>query len=104
MVKRNCVFKNMRRKVRAYVRTCDICQQGKADTHLPRGKMGHLEIPVMKWESVSVDFISLPETTSRSSEVLIDEIFAVTDRATKMVVLMPCSSRWNAAELADDFW
>ena len=65
MVKRNYVFKGMRRKVRAYVRTCDVCQRVKADTHLPRGKMWHLEIPVRKW-SVSVDFISLPETTSRS--------------------------------------
>ena len=45
-------FKGMRRKVREYVRTCDVCQRGKADTHLPRGKMGHLEIPVRKWESV----------------------------------------------------
>ena len=51
-VKRNYVFKNTRRNVRAYGRTCDICQLGKADTHLPRGKMGHLEIPVRKWESV----------------------------------------------------
>ena len=23
---------------------------------------------------------------------------------TKMVVLIPCSSRWNAAEVADNFW
>ena len=40
MVKRKYVFKNMRRKVRAYLRTCDICQRGKADTHLPREKWG----------------------------------------------------------------
>ena len=86
MVKRNYVFRSMRRNVRAYVRTCDICQRWKADTHLPRGKMGHLEILVRKWESVSVDFISLPETTSRSSDVLVDEILTVTDRTTKMVV------------------
>ena len=65
--------------------------------------MGHLEIPVRNWESVSVDFISLPETTSRSSDVTVDEILTVTDRATKMVVLIPCSSRWNAAEVADNF-
>ena len=104
MVKRNHVFKNMRRNVRAYVRTCDICQRGKADTHLPRGKMGHLEIPVMKCKSVSVDFISLPETTSRSSDVLVDEILTVNDMASKMVVLIPCSSRWNAAKVADNFW
>ena len=64
--------------------------------------MGHLEIPVRKWESVSVDIISLPETTSRSSDVMVGEILTVTDRATKMVVLIPCSSRWNAAEVADN--
>ena len=104
MVERNYVFKGMRRKVRAYVRTCYVCQGWKADTHLPRGKMGHLEIPVTKWESVSVDFISLPETTSRSSDVMADKILTVTDRATKMVVLIPCSSQWNAAEVADNFW
>ena len=76
------MFKCMRHKVRAYVRTCDVCQRGKADTHLLRGKMWHLEIPVRKWESVSVDFILLPETTSRSSDVTVDEILTVTDRAT----------------------
>ena len=96
-MKRNYVFKNMRRKVRAYWRTCDICQQWKADTHLSRGKMGHLEIPVRKWESVSVEFMSLLETTSRSSDVMVDEILTMTDMATKVVVLIPCSSRWNAA-------
>ena len=41
---------------------------------------------------LSVDFISLSETTSRSSDVTVDEILTVTDRATKMVVLVPCSS------------
>ena len=35
---------------------------------------------------------------------MVDEILTVTDRATKMVVLIPCSSRWNAAEVADNFW
>ena len=93
MVKRNYVFKNMRRKVRAYARRCDICQRGNADTHLPRGKMGHLETPVRNLESVSVELISLPETTSRSSDVLVDEILTVTDMASKMVMLIPCSSR-----------
>ena len=30
----------------------------------------------------------------------VDQILTVTDRATMMVVLIPCSSRWNAAEVA----
>ena len=51
-----------------------------------------------------MDFISLPETTSRSSDVLVDDILTATDKVTKMVVLLPCSSRCNAAEVADNFW
>ena len=86
----------MRRKVRAYVRSCDVSQRGKADTHLPRGKMGHLEMLVRKWESVSVGFISLPEVSLPATSVTVDEILTVTDRATNMVVLLPCNSRWNA--------
>ena len=35
---------------------------------------------------------------------MVDEILTVTDRATKIMVLIPCSSRWNAAEVADNFW
>ena len=34
----------------------------------------------------------------------VDEILTVTYRDTKMVVLIPCSSRWNAAEVVDNFW
>ena len=60
-------------------------------------------MPVRKCESVSVDLISLPETTSRSSNVMVDEIWTVTDMATKMVVLIPCNSRWNAAEVTNNF-
>jgi len=35
---------------------------------------------------------------------LVDEILTVTDMATKMVGIIPCSSRWNAADVADNFW
>ena len=104
IVKLKYVFRKMRRKVRAYVRSCDVSQRGKADTHLPRNKMGHLEMLVRKWESVSVGFISLPEVSLPATSVTVDEILTVTDRATNMVVLLPCNSRWNAAEVADNFW
>ena len=39
-----------------------------------------------------------------SCEVLVDEILTVTDRTTKIVVLIQCSSRRNAAEVTDNFW
>ena len=31
---------------------------------------------------------------------MVDEMLTVTDRATKMVVIIPCNTRWNAAEMA----
>ena len=34
---------------------------------------------------------------------MVDEILTVTDMTTKMVVSIQCSSRWNAAEVADNF-
>ena len=103
IVKRKYVFRKMRRKVMAYVRSCDVSQRGKADTHLPRNKMGHLEMLARKSESVSVDIILLPKVSLPTTSVTVDEILTVTDRATNMVVLLPCNSRWNAAEVADNF-
>jgi hypothetical protein len=103
MLKRNHIFGNMLRKVRAYVRTCDICQRGKADTRLPRGHAQSLEIPVRKWESISVDFISLPATVFGGS-CEVDEVLTVTDRATKMVHLIPCHHTMDARTVAQLFW
>ena len=37
MVPQTYLVNNVPQKVRAYVRTCDTCQPGKADTHLKRG-------------------------------------------------------------------
>ena len=36
--------------------------------------------------------------------MLVDEVLNVTDCAIKMVVLIPRSSRWNAAKVGDNFW
>ena len=89
LVKRLYTFRHLRRMVRWYVRTCDVCQKGKADTRLPRGHRQNLEVPMRKWESISMDFVALPLEGSQEGpeEVMpVDEILTVTDRASKMVV------------------
>ena len=35
---------------------------------------------------------------------MVNEILTITDKTNKMVVLIPRSSRCNAAEVADNFW
>ena len=96
-------FKNMKRKVRAFVRSCDICQRGKAETHFPRWHMQNLEIPVRKWESISVDFVALPVAVYCDVHE-VNEILTVTDRATKMVHLIPCHNTMDAGTVAELFW
>ena len=74
----------------------------KADTRLPRGHAQCLEIPVRKWESVSVDFVSLPVAVL-GGQMEFDEVLTVTDRATKMVHLIPCHHRLVARSVAELF-
>ena len=58
-----------------------------------------------KWESISLDFIALPvELCGRGEGERFDEVLTVTDRATKMVHLIPCHSNMDAGEIAELFW
>ena len=99
MLKRTYMFPRMKREVRAYVQTCDICQRVKADTHLPRGHLENLELPIRKWMTVNMDFVYLPPIPS-DAEITFDLVLTVTDRATKMVHLIPCSTKNNAFDIA----
>jgi hypothetical protein len=61
--------------------------------------------PQRRWGSVSIDFVSGLEMTARG----MDAIMSVTDRSTKMVHLVPLSSKGsNAATVArlfvDNVW
>jgi hypothetical protein len=64
--------------------------------------MQNLEIPVRKWESISVDFVALPVAVFDGHEV--NEVLTVTDRATKMVHLIPCHNTLDAGTVAELFW
>jgi hypothetical protein len=104
MLKRSQVFTNLRWKVKAYVLSCDVCQRAKADCHLPRGHVQNIEIPVKKWDSISMDFVSFPPTRLTDGDREYDEILTITDRATKMVTLIMCQSTWSAAQVAERFF
>ena len=58
LVRRKYVLAHLKDCVRKYVRSCDLCQRFKADHHLPRGYIENLEIPVQRWQSISLDWIN----------------------------------------------
>ena len=102
LLKRGYLFKGMTWKINQYVRTCDICQRCKADLHLPRGHTQLLEVPVQKWDSVSIDFVTMPKDlqVDPDDSFAMNEILTVTDQATKMVILLPCSNTMTAHDVA----
>ena len=53
----------MKRDVAWYVERCLTCRKVKAKHQRPHGKMQPLDIPVWKWEDITMDFIiKLPRT------------------------------------------
>ena len=93
---------NLKELVRNYVRSCDVCQKFKTDHHLPRGYIESLEIPEYRWQSLSMDWTSLPAITIEGT--LFDEVLTVTDRATKMVHLIATNSHSTAIQTAQLFF
>ena len=58
-------WNGIKREVSDFVARCLTCQQVKIEHQRPTGKIQPLEIPVWKWEEVTMDFVvGLPTTTS----------------------------------------
>ena len=69
----------MKRDIAAYVASCLVCQQVKAEHQHPAGMMQPLPIPEWKWDHITMDFIvGLSRTTSGK-----DAIWVIVDRLTK---------------------
>ena len=79
LVTREWYWPGMYEDVKAYVAHCDSCQRVKARNTLPAGLLHPLQIPVRKWQSLSMDFITnLPKTPNGN-----DAIWVVVDRLSK---------------------
>nr|GFD43430.1 transposon Ty3-I Gag-Pol polyprotein [Tanacetum cinerariifolium] len=70
----------MKRDVATFVSKCLICQQVKIEHQRASGLLQQLDIPVWKWDGISMDFVTgLPQTQRRH-----DAIWVVVDRLTKL--------------------
>lgn len=61
---------HMKQQVAEYVSKCLTCQKVKFEHKRPQGEIQPLEIPVWKWDSISMDFISrLPRTPNGNNMI-----------------------------------
>jgi Integrase zinc binding domain len=84
-------------ELKAYVRSCDSCQRNKtSDNQKPIGLLKPLEIPTVRFEQVSMDFItSLPEIKSNH-----DAVIVIVDKLTKLVMFIPTRTEMDTVATA----
>jgi hypothetical protein len=72
-------------ELKAYVRSCDSCQRNNTSNQKPIALLKPLEITTMRFEQVSMDFITtLPETRANH-----DAVMVIVDKLTKLVMFIP---------------
>ena len=98
-LKQNFFWPRMKKDTLEYVKKCLTCQKVKAERVKIPGKLQPLDIPKMKWECISMDFITgLPKTTGN-----FDSIFVVVDKLTKVAHIIPVKTTTTAADIAHIF-
>ncbi|GJX44315.1 putative reverse transcriptase domain-containing protein [Tanacetum coccineum] len=76
---------NMKANIATYVSKYLTCVKVKAEHQKPSGLLQQPEIPVWKWERITMDFVSgLPRTPSGY-----DTIWVIVDRLTKSAYFLP---------------
>jgi hypothetical protein len=90
-------WRDMRRDIAHYVACYDTCSRVKIEHEKPAGLLKLLEIPVWKWEDISMDFVvGLPRTPKGN-----DSVWVIVDRLTKVAHFVPVKTRYAIEKLAE---
>jgi ribonuclease HI len=90
-------WKDMRRDIAHYMAYCDTCSRVKIEHQKHAGWLKPLEIPVWKWEDISMDFVvGLPRTPREN-----DSIWVIVDRLTKVAHFVPVKTQYQTERLAE---
>ncbi|KAL5721369.1 Mre11 complex subunit Nbs1 [Ranunculus cassubicifolius] len=84
-MKRTFWWEGMKRDVSDFVSKCMVCQMVKAERKHPAVLLHPLEIPVWKWEDISMDFVDGLPRSRRGNE----SIWVIVDRLTKSAHFIP---------------
>ena len=86
----------MKTDIASYVSKCLTCSKVKAEHQRPSGLLEQPEVPVWKWDSIAMDFITkLPRTSSGN-----DSIWVIVDRLTKSAHFLPIREDFKVEKLA----
>ncbi|GJS73548.1 putative reverse transcriptase domain-containing protein [Tanacetum coccineum] len=86
---------NMKADIATYVSKCLTYAKVKAEHQKPSGLLQQPEIPVWKWERITMDFVSgLPRTPSGY-----DTIWVIVDRLTKSAHFLPMKKKDSMEKL-----
>jgi hypothetical protein len=89
----------MKRDVVHFVAKCLECQQVKSDHHHPESFLQPHDVPMSKWEVISMDFVvGLPLTSHRHNAILVIE-----DKLTKSAHFIPVRDTYNVTDVARVF-
>ncbi|WVZ90691.1 hypothetical protein U9M48_036972 [Paspalum notatum var. saurae] len=89
-------WRRMKRDKAKFIAKCDTCNRIKAERQRSAGLLKPLEIPMWKWEKITMDFIvGLPRTPKGN-----DSIWVIVDRSTKSAHFIPVNTRFDTAKLA----
>ena len=89
----------MKRDIAEFVSKCATCQLVKVDHQRPSGMLQPQEIPVWKWESISMDFITGLPTSQKGH----DSIWVIVDRLTKVAHFLPVRTDFETMRYAQLF-
>ena len=82
-----------------FTKQCLICQKTEAKRIKLPGLLHPLNIPSMKWECISMDFVARLPTVSGGY----DSIFVVIDKLTKVAHLLPIKKTFSVIDIAKVF-
>ncbi|KAI3811474.1 hypothetical protein L1987_21198 [Smallanthus sonchifolius] len=86
----------MKKDVAVYISKCLTCSKVKIEHQRPSGLLEQPEIPMWKWECISMDFITKLPRTPRG----FDSIWVIVDRLTKSAHFLAIRDDWGAEKLA----
>ncbi|GJR10661.1 putative reverse transcriptase domain-containing protein [Tanacetum coccineum] len=89
-------WSNMKAEIATYVSKCLTCAKVKSEHQNPSGLLQQPEIPELKWEKITMDFVSgLPRTSSGY-----DSIWVIVDQLTKSAHFLPMKKTDSIEKLA----
>jgi hypothetical protein len=89
----------MKHDVVHFIAKCLECQQVKVDHHHPTGLLQPHDVPMSKWEVISMDFIvGLPLTSLRHNAILV-----IVDKLTKSAHFIPVRDTYDVTDVAHVF-